>query len=422
MFSSDLIVTFFFIVLLFIRQIFVIKQPRKINYAPLVLGIGILGSLTHFIITPERVHFILLIKESLFPLFVALLLYLIINVIQQTQKAQEEQKIGEMLNNNIYEILNLKDFVYTLEKRIILLMQENKREQEIIKEHFKNGLKTFEIMKKNQELMLERFDIVEIWQKNVNDLLDDFTHTKVPEFDDVIHKHIDILRVAEQDHFNKLKLEIEKYAPTQIDVENDIKELKQNMVEIKNLGDVIAKSITKHILHQLSDIIKEFESQVSHLKSHTEAVTTSLAEGENFLHNIKLQSEMIMKQMRLSSDKMEVLQSQNDKLYNSYDVVKDLIHDIETVRKEYLQSKITLSDMIDTFYHTEKEEIQQIKSEIMTLMELLSQKIEASIKQLQEHYHITDTTLPQSVQILSQKNKVLQEYTQFNQAKSPKEE
>jgi hypothetical protein len=65
---------------LFLRQISILKQPNKINYAPLMVGIGAIGSVIHFIIHPDASNVIMLLRESFFPLLVALLFYIVMNI------------------------------------------------------------------------------------------------------------------------------------------------------------------------------------------------------------------------------------------------------------------------------------------------------------------------------------------------------
>ena len=80
MFANDLLLSFAFMAILFLRQIFILRQPNKINYAPLMVGIGLISSIVHFIIHPEVTDFVLLVRESLFPLLVSLLLYIVMNI------------------------------------------------------------------------------------------------------------------------------------------------------------------------------------------------------------------------------------------------------------------------------------------------------------------------------------------------------
>jgi len=88
MYESDLLLAFSFMALLFLRQISILKQANKINYAPLMVGIGAISSIVHFIIFPDQKEISLLLRESLLPLLVSLLLYIVMNILHQTQQTQ----------------------------------------------------------------------------------------------------------------------------------------------------------------------------------------------------------------------------------------------------------------------------------------------------------------------------------------------
>src|SRR6056300_1372185 len=91
MFGNDLLLSFAFMTILFLRQIYILKQPNKINYAPLMLGIGLISSIVHFIIHPEAQNFVLLLRESFFPLLVSLLLFIVMNILHQTQESENSK-------------------------------------------------------------------------------------------------------------------------------------------------------------------------------------------------------------------------------------------------------------------------------------------------------------------------------------------
>ena len=70
---------------------------------------------------------------------------------------------------------------------------------------FNEDIKSLETIQINQIKFLEKFDEMGIWHKDVSNRFNDFTEIQLPALDGIVHKHIDILRVAEQDHFNKIK-------------------------------------------------------------------------------------------------------------------------------------------------------------------------------------------------------------------------
>ncbi len=403
MFESDLLLAFLFMALLFIRQIFILKKPNKINYAPLMVGIGAIASLVHFIIHPETHDALLLARESLFPFLVALLLYIVMNILHQTQVSENARSQDEFTKALIEQVTELKVFVSDLETRMVRFSQEDRTAQEEVREKFKNDIKALDAIKLNQEKFLGKFEEMESWHKDVSKEFENFTEVQMPALDDVVHKHIDILRVAEQDHYNKLKKILERAVDSRGDIAEDVEDLKKNIMSMKGLSDEIAKSITKRTLEQLSDVTNDFKTQIVSLKSQAEGVKTSLYEGDSTLGSIRSQSEIIMKQMILSSNKMKELKDQNDGLHDLYGVIKELMGEIESIKSDYVKAQSQLGQIADEFKFSESEQLKSMKIQIESLSDTLAKKIDESLEQLHEHYHIAGEDITQSVQMLSKR-------------------
>jgi len=407
MFDNDLLLAFAFMSLLFLRQISILKQPNKIDYAPLMIGIGAISSVIHFIIHPDATDVIHLLRESFFPLLVALFFYIVMNILHQTQQRETAILQDEFTKALISNVSQLKEFVAEIEGRMIKFQQEDREIQDNVREKFKKDIK---IIETNQEKFLKKFDEMEDWHKNVTKEFDHFTTIQMPELDNVVHKHIDILRVAEQEHYNKLKTFLAKAVENRQDISEDIDELKSSLSSMKAISDDIARAITKHTLQQLSGVTQAFEQQIVSLKSHSESVRTSLYEGENRLLGIKEQSEMIMKQMVLSSKKMDELQEKNSGLHDIYATIKDLTKDIENIKTDYVKSQSQLSIIAKEMNTSQEQQIQEMKQEIESLSKILAQKIDDSLKKLHEHYHIAEDNITQRVQILSKKAQIQNGY------------
>ena len=134
MFANDLLLSFAFMAILFLRQISILKFPNKINYAPLMIGIGLISSIVHFIINTETENFILLLKESFFPLLFALLLYIIMNILHQNQEA-ENSRSHDLFSKVIAEqMTELKIFMGELEERMNKCQLEDRQSQEEMRE------------------------------------------------------------------------------------------------------------------------------------------------------------------------------------------------------------------------------------------------------------------------------------------------
>ena len=414
MFESDLILAFIFMALLFVRQIFILKQPNKLNYAPLMIGIGAISSVVHFIIHPDVSDVILLLRESFFPLLVSLLLYIVMNILHQTQVSENARTQDRFTEELINQVTELKEFVSGLESRMTAFSQEDRAAQADIREKFKKDIQALDTIQSNQERFLDKFDELEGWHKEVSKEFENFTEVQMPALDDVVHKHIDILRVAEQDHYNQLKKVLSKAVESRGDIAQDVEELKQNIMSMKGLSDDIAKSITRHTLQQLADVTKSFENEIISLKSHAEGVKTSLYEGENRLDNIRTQSETIMSQMVLSANKMTELQEQNSGLTDLYSTTKELILEIERIKSDYVKSQSELSMIASELKSTEVQQLDSMKKQIDSLGENLTKKIDESLELLHEHYHIAGEDITQSVQILAKKAQLKRGYTELD--------
>ena len=403
MLDNDLILSFIFMVLLFVRQISILKQPNKINYAPLMLGIGAISSVVHFIIHPDATDFILLFRESAFPFLVSLFLYIVMNIIHQNQEAETSKNNDRFSKELVVEITNLKEFMSDLENKIYQGNIDDRKAQQEIMMKFSQDIKALDTIKFNQSKFLDKFDEMELWHKNVSKEFENFTKEQMPELDNVVHKHIDILRIAEQDHYNKLKLVLEKAVESRNDITEDMHEMKNNLDSMKDIADNIANTITKATLQQLSSVTKSFENQVLSLKSHTEGVETSLSESENTLSTIRGESEIIMKQMILSSNKMNEVQEQNSGLHNIYTTIKELMVDMEAIKSDYVKSQSQLSVISRELEKTENEQLDRMKIQIDSLSELLIKKMDDSLEKLHEHYNIADGDISPTLQELSKR-------------------
>jgi len=406
MFNGYVLLAILFMGLLFVRHILIFKQENKINYSPLIVVIGVISAIVHFITYPENKDLILLLRESFFPLVVSLFLYIVMNILHQTQSVQHSMLQLESTHDLISQIAELKHFTTELEKEMLSKQEEELIAQKEIRDKFNEDIKSLEMIQLNQIKFLEKFDQMSIWHKNVTERFDDFTEIQLPALDGIVHKHIDVLRVAEQDHFNRVRAILEKSLENKCDIEDKVLEVKNQLEDMKNMSKSIAKSIKEHTLSQLSGVTNAFENQIISLKSHTEGLSTTLHESETSLIDIKGESEIIVQQMILSSKKMETLEIQSDKLYDTYLIMKELINNVELIKSDYEKTKKELSVILEELKYSEAQNIINMKEQIESVGIVLNKKIDDSLDKLHKHYHVTTNDMSQSLQLLSQKNKL----------------
>lgn len=229
---------------------------------------------------------------------------------------------------------------------------------------------------------LEKFFEVEEWHKGVDRAFSYFSEVQLPELDGVVHKHIDILRIAEQDHYNKLSQLLQKGLQNRSEVTKELEELKESLTQMKRLSSDVAKTVTEETLQRLSSVTKAFEFQMGSLKSHTEGLTTSLQESESRLSAIRSQSEMVMKQMLLSSKKMDELEKQNRGLHNVYASLEELVEEVERVKSEYLSTNVNLLDTATNLASEQTQHLMGVQKSIQDLGDALQERVDEALHKL----------------------------------------
>jgi predicted transcriptional regulator len=120
---------------------------------------------------------------------------------------------------------------------------------------------------------------------------------------------------------------------------------------------------------------------------------------------------MIMKQMVLSSKKMDELQEQNSSLYNLYMSIKEVVTEIEAIKSDYVKAQSQLNSIVKDIDNKQEQDLQNMKESLESLIFVLSKRIDESLNKLHQHYHIASEDITQSVQILAKKAQVKSSYT-----------
>ena len=414
MLSIDFLISFTLMAVLFLRQVYILKQPNKINYAPLMLSIGFIATLLHFITHPEITDTTALVRESLYPMLVSLILFLIMNILHQTQVSESAKMQEQFIKVLVGELSQLKEFILELEKRMNDAQLEDKNAREQIIQKFQNDLASLEVIQNNQMKFADMFEEVRHSLKDVQQGYRYFSDVQLPELDEVVHKHIDILRVAEQDHYNKLSTLLEQGVKGREEIAKEIEQMKQSVSQIKGVSREIATTIVQHTLEQIGKVVRSFEEQLNLLRSQTEGMRTSLSEEENLLGGIRTQSELLLKQMTLMAQSMADLQSQKGEYDTFFLEMKSMVDEIEKIKSDYVKAQSQLSQISHELLETKDQKVLEMKHNLDELSATLSKKIDESLEKLHEHYHITHKDISQSVQTLAQKAQLLKGYEELS--------
>lgn len=410
MISIDLLLIMIAMSLLFLRHTVVYKDPSKINYTPVVFALGFIGALLHFILSLSIDMSI--IKESLLSLSVGVLLSSIMSVMNQTVTVINTHADRFRLNEIGDEITTLSASVATLSDRLELITQMEGSTHDQIRHVFKEEFDALSIIQTNQKLFISKIESLLAQQQNAMGKFEEFTLSELPSLDNVVHRHIDLLRVAEQDHFNQLKNVVRQNSDDQKEVHTQVQELRDLVIQMSHHQN---PDHTVTVLQkELDRIVHDFSHHLQMLGAKSESIVTSLLENDSLLRGSREQSELIMQQMVLSSKQMREMTSHSKELSDSLVPLSRLFSSAETLHKEFVLAKGKLSELIVTLESYERQEYRAIRQNLEEVAAEATAQMKLFVQTLQtkESHPLIEA---KSVQELASKVKLHKSYLGENQ-------
>ena len=402
MYSFDFLLILLIISLIFIRHILVYNQTEKINYAPLEISITIIGAIMHYLLHVESVEADMLIQDSMLLLLIGFIYFMIMNVLHQTVTKSKERMYDRHEHRLDEKIDELSKNIELMQSQMIRLNRHEISNQESIKESFTFGSKDLTQVQENQELFLDKFETILHKQEAVLESFEQFSSEQMPELDSVVHRHIDLLRIAETDHFNKLKSLIENSMSEDNDIINELNLISNQML---NMEKRVVVNVSKGITEEVNAILRVFEKDLNTLRAHTGALSTAMSENEQVISSVRDESELLLKQMLLMSQRMQEIVGSSTVLSELFESLELLVSKVSLIKEDYILSKEEMGLIVDSFKNIDEFHYDKMKEQVELLREDLREKIESSLAQLHEHYHISERDISKSVQELSTKAK-----------------
>ena len=408
----DFLVTYSVMGLLFLRQVVIFKQPNKINYAPLLLGVGAIGSMMHLMLHPENEDLLLLLRESLLPLFAGLMLFIIMNILQQARQHQYMQSQQEFTHQLMQQVASLQTYIGKLEANQQLISAKEDSNHDKLGDVFDAELQALEAIQENQRHFVSKIASIMEQQESLMKRLETFTQKEIPDLDNVVHRHIDMLRIAEQDHFNQLKQALKSLGELSRNGSDSLalEAIEAGIAKLEQLHLEGAAAITTRAGRDLNVLIEDLSRRLGLLKSQSESFSTALSEDENLLRELRNQSELVMKQLLLSAKSMDEIVGNSERVRDLYTPLHALIEEVGQVHSDYVKAKVQLESLAASLQNMDALQVEQMRRQIETLSETLSQRIDTSLEKLHEHYHIAQRDISQSVKELSSRAKLQQSY------------
>lgn len=408
MLQIDLLIAIAMMSLLFLRHINVYKDRNKINYTPIVIGIGIIMGLLHFVMMGDSEGWLLSLRESLLTVIVGVIFSAIMSVMSQTQQVANQYEDNFRIQNIDDELGALKKLFSAVNGQLGQVTQMEDSTQVQLKNLFKEEIDALNVIQSNQKLFIQKIESIMTKQQASMEKFEEFTFNELPSLDNVVHRHIDLLRISEQDHFNQLK------NAAKISAE-DKKAYQEELEQVKIILEKLAKSqsmegLIAHLEHEFTSIIHEFSRHIQTIGSKSEGIVTTLLENEKILKGSREQSELIMQQMVLSSNHMREMSQNSKELNDAMKPLGNLFNSAQSLHKEFIHAKSQLSELVVTLEGYEKQEhrelrehLENVANEAIVQMKLFTQ----ILTQPDHHHHVS----AKEVVDLAHKVKLHQSYT-----------
>jgi len=402
------------ILFLFWRQLMIFKMRQKINYAPLVLTFGFVSSVSLFIFSAGE-HLIKSdIQYALMPTLIALVFYIPMYLMHQVRindkKFQEEENERQLRTFLGY----IQEYFTVLDDKLSAIVSTDEKTLEAVQLTMKNELSVFSKLSSGQESINAKLESMYTQESSTLLEIKKFLDKDMHDLDTVVHRHIDILRIAEQDHFNKV-----------LNILNNINENKGNELvaealkslssELENLEQNFQNSSMKVIGEVEDSLAKVLESMKTDLKDSkqlSEALKLSTQEYEVKLQELHKQASLLIQKSDTIHESMEDTYTQTQKVRPLYASLNELISRLMDIYTEYKQAKKELHIVASELGNAEERHFELMDKKIDTLGLNIHEKIEASLKELQAHYHIADKEVSNTVKTLAAKAQLQKSYSE----------
>ncbi len=398
------------ILVFFWRQLVVFRLKGKINYAPLVLITGSISSVSLFIFSTGELKSD--IQHALIPMLIALIFYIVMYLMYQIRvtMTKEEQKSHERLLATL--IADISGYFHILDEKLSDIATTEEKTLQAVQLTLKNELSEFNQLSKQQEMLASKLEEMYKQEESALIRVQKFLENDVVDLDKVVHRHIDILRIAEQDHYNKLLniLSNMKHESDNEAVSRSINKLSENVNNLQKMFISSVSDVTKEVSDQVSLALEAMSSELKHAKQLSESLNISTQEYEVKLQELHKQTSKLLQKSDTIHESMDDTFNQAQKVRPVFSSLNELISRLMDIYAEYKHAKKELHILASELGNAEERHFNIMDKKMDDLGESMHQKIEASLKELKEHYHIADRDVTSTVKTLAAKAQLKKSY------------
>ena len=403
-------VTGLIILFLFWRQLAVFKIQGKINYAPLVLIIGSISSLSLFIFSSGELKSD--IQYSLMPLLMSLIFYMLMYIMYQFKvhdvRIQHNNAQEQLLSTLMADI---HGYFGVLDEKLSSISNTEEKTLAALQLALKNELASFSALSGRQELISKKLEDMYNQEEGALMNIQKFLEQDVMNLDKVVHRHIDILRISEQDHFNKIQSILNNMNGME-GVEDALVVLTNRLDKMEEGFKQRALSLSNEMTNVFKANLKSMSTELQNAKQLSESLGVSTQEYEMKLGELHKQASLLLQKSDTIHESMEDTYTQAQRIRPVYDSLNELISRLIDIYAEYKHAKKELHILAGELGNAEERHFDIMDKKIDTLSLEMHAKIEASLSELKEHYHIAQRDVTSTVKTLAAKAQLQKSYTE----------
>jgi len=402
------------ILFLFWRQLVVLKIRSKINYAPVVLVIGLISSISLFLFSTDSGELKSDIQYALLPLLISLVFYIVMYLMYQLKvnsakvEKEEHEKLLAIL------VSNIKEYFSVLNEKLSVIESTDEKTLDAVLMALKNELSVFTKLSSQQEMLSSKLEQMYIQEESALLNIQKFLQKEIPDLDSVVHRHIDILRIAEQDHFNKLYTILDNMndhegSPELFDA---VKTLHERLDAMQEHYEKSAAIVAAEVKETLLSTVEGMAKKLNNTKQLSETLALSTQEYEMKLQELHKHTSALLQKSDTIHESMEDTFKQSQKIRPVYTSLNELVSRLMDIYGEYKHAKKELHLLASELGKAEERHFEIMDKKIDTLGEDIHKKIEASLSELKEHYHIADRDVTTTVKTLAAKAQLQKSYSE----------
>ena len=402
------------ILILFWRQLLVFKLSRKINYAPIVLIFGSISSISLFAFLEGSGDLKMDIQHALMPLLISLMFYMVMHIMHQVNvvhsKAAKENH--EKLLSRL--ITDISSYFTILDDKLSAIENTEEKTLEAVQLTLKNELSEFNQLSSQQSQLSTKLEEMYKQEESALMKIQRFLEHDILDLDTVVHRHIDILRIAEQDHFNKIHDILDSMNKDKDDsaVEEAVTNLSRSITIMQENYVKSVSSVAKEVSREVALSLESMSTELNHAKQLSESLNLSAKEYEVKLNELHKHSSELLQKSDTINESMEDAYQQSQKLRPVYSSLNELITRLMDIYAEYKHAKKELHVLASELGNAEERHFVMMDKKMDDLGIDIHQKIDASLHELKEHYHIADRDVTTTVKALAAKAQLQKSYSE----------